>query len=151
MSRFVARHFGAPGHAWLSRLPGLIERYAAEWDLLIEDGLEGGLLSCVMSARTAGGEAVVLKIGGPWTPIDREACALAHWAGGPAPSLLEFDRQLERVDEITSRWNVLTICAGGAQFKLECKPPSAKTFARTFAAAKAASPHRRRPSANPRR
>jgi hypothetical protein len=30
---------------------------------------------------------------------------------------------LERVDEITSRWNVLTICAGGAQFKLECKPP----------------------------
>ncbi len=94
MSPFVARHFGALGRAWLSRLPGLIETCAAEWDLLIEDGLEGGLLSCVMAARTAGGDAVVLKIGGPWTPIDREACALAHWAGGPAPSLLEFDRQL---------------------------------------------------------
>jgi len=94
MSRFVARHFGAPGRAWLTGLPGVIERCAAEWDLLIEDGLEGGLLSCVMSARTGCGDAVVLKIGGPWTPIDREACALAHWAGGPAPSLLKIDQRL---------------------------------------------------------
>ena len=45
---------------------------------------------------------------------------------------------LDRVDEVKSKWNVLTIRAGGAQFKLECKPPAAKAFARAFAAAKAA-------------
>jgi hypothetical protein len=45
---------------------------------------------------------------------------------------------LDRVDEIKSRWNVLTITAGEAQFKLECKPPAAKAFANAFAAAKAA-------------
>jgi hypothetical protein len=44
---------------------------------------------------------------------------------------------VDQVDEIKSRWNVLTICAAGAQFKLECKPPSAKAFSRAFAAAKA--------------
>lgn len=97
MSRFVARHFGAQGRTWLARLPGLVERCAAEWDLLIEDGLEGGLLSCVMSARSTDGQPVVLKIGGPWTPIDREAWALEHWAGGPAPSLLAADQRLGAV------------------------------------------------------
>jgi hypothetical protein len=45
---------------------------------------------------------------------------------------------LDQVEEIKSRWNVLTISAGEAQFKLECKPPAAKAFARAFAATKAA-------------
>jgi|SRR6185312_676876 hypothetical protein len=45
---------------------------------------------------------------------------------------------LDRVDEIKSRWNVLTISAGGAEFKLECKPPAAKALARAFATTKAA-------------
>jgi streptomycin 6-kinase len=97
MSRFVARHFGARGRTRLARLPGLIECCAAEWDLLIEDGLEGGLLSCVMSARSRDGQPVVLKIGGPWTPIDREAWGLGHWAGGPAPLLLAADQLLGAV------------------------------------------------------
>jgi len=44
---------------------------------------------------------------------------------------------LEQVDEIKSKWNVLTISVGEAQFKLECKPPAAKAFAKAFAAAKA--------------
>ena len=44
---------------------------------------------------------------------------------------------LERVDEVKSKWNVLTISVGGAPFKLECKPPAAKAFASAFAAAKA--------------
>jgi hypothetical protein len=45
---------------------------------------------------------------------------------------------LDQVDEIKSRWNVLTISAGGAQFKLECKPPAAKALANAFGPAKAA-------------
>jgi hypothetical protein len=44
---------------------------------------------------------------------------------------------IEQVDEVRSKWNVLTISAGGAPFKLECKPPAAKAFASAFAAAKA--------------
>jgi hypothetical protein len=45
---------------------------------------------------------------------------------------------LDQVDEIKSKWNVLTISAGGVQFKLECKPPAAKELARVFAATKSA-------------
>ena len=45
---------------------------------------------------------------------------------------------LDRVDEIKSKWNVLTVCACEAQFKLECKPPAAKAFASAFADTKAA-------------
>ena len=44
---------------------------------------------------------------------------------------------LEDVDEVDSKWNVLTISAGGSRFKLECKPPAAKAFARVFGEAKA--------------
>jgi hypothetical protein len=46
---------------------------------------------------------------------------------------------LDQVDEIKSKWNVLTISAGGVQFKLECKPPAAKELARAFAATKSLS------------
>lgn len=45
---------------------------------------------------------------------------------------------LEQVDEVKSKWNVLTITVGDAQFKLECKPPAAKALAGAFATAKAA-------------
>jgi hypothetical protein len=44
---------------------------------------------------------------------------------------------LEDVDEVDSKWNVIAISAGGSRFKLECKPPAAKAFARAFAEAKA--------------
>ncbi len=45
---------------------------------------------------------------------------------------------LDQVDGIRSKWNVLTISAGGAEFKLECKPPAAKAVAKAFGAARAA-------------
>jgi hypothetical protein len=41
---------------------------------------------------------------------------------------------LDLVDEVKSKWNVLTVTAAGTKFKLECKPPAAKAFARAFAA-----------------
>jgi hypothetical protein len=44
---------------------------------------------------------------------------------------------LDQVEEVRSKWNVLTISALGSQFKLECKPPAAKAFARAFGEAKA--------------
>jgi hypothetical protein len=45
---------------------------------------------------------------------------------------------LDRVDAMRSRWNVLTVDAGEAEFKLECKPPAAKAMVRAFEAEKAA-------------
>lgn len=45
---------------------------------------------------------------------------------------------IDEVDEVKSKWNVLTITAGGSQFKLECKPPAAKAFAKAFTDAKPA-------------
>lgn len=95
LSRFVARHFGASGRAWLEQLPGLIDRAAAGWGLKIGPALGGGLLSCVLAARARDGEPVVLKIAGPWAPADREAAALAHWNGVPSPRLLAFDADLQ--------------------------------------------------------
>jgi hypothetical protein len=44
---------------------------------------------------------------------------------------------LGQVDEVKSKWNVLTVTAGGTQFKLECKPPAAKAFASAFTNVKA--------------
>lgn len=43
---------------------------------------------------------------------------------------------IDQVDEIRSKWNVLTVRTGEAQFKLECKPPAAKAIASAFDAAK---------------
>jgi len=39
--RFVARHFGERGRAWLDTLLPVIERYASEWDLTVENFLKG--------------------------------------------------------------------------------------------------------------
>lgn len=44
---------------------------------------------------------------------------------------------LEQIDDVRSKWNVLTITAGGTQVKLECKPPAARAFVNAFAATKA--------------
>ncbi len=43
---------------------------------------------------------------------------------------------LDQVEEIRSKWNVLTISAGGSEFKLECKPPAAKALAKAFGASR---------------
>jgi streptomycin 6-kinase len=91
LSRFVARHFGARGRAWLERVPELVDGIAAGWGLEIEHALGGGLLSCVLAAHTRDGEPVVLKIAGPWGAAGHEAAALVHWDAGPAPRLLGFD------------------------------------------------------------
>jgi hypothetical protein len=47
------------------------------------------------------------------------------------------DLSLESVDAMKSKWNVLTVSAGGGEFKLECKPPAAKAMVKAFEATKA--------------
>ena len=91
LARFVARHYGPRGRAWLAGLPGRIERYRAEWELEVEGVLPTGFSSCCLSVTTAEGAAAVLKLSGPWTPARPEALALRVWDGGPAPRLLRAD------------------------------------------------------------
>jgi hypothetical protein len=45
---------------------------------------------------------------------------------------------LDQVSGMRSKWNVLTIDAGGTQVKLECKPPAAKAMAKAFEGERAA-------------
>jgi hypothetical protein len=47
---------------------------------------------------------------------------------------LQSEVPLELVEEVKSKWNVLTVTAAGTKFKLECKPPAAKAFAKAFGA-----------------
>src|SRR5438067_2358667 len=79
LTRFIRRHFGPLGSAWLERLPELIERYRAEWELEVEGFLPGGLMSCWLAVRTKQRDAAVLKLCGPWTPARPEAVALRVW------------------------------------------------------------------------
>jgi streptomycin 6-kinase len=88
---FVARQFGSAGRAWLASLPKTLSTVAAEWDLELGPELHGGVLACVLQARTGLGEEVVLKIAGPWDrPRDEIAC-LRRWDGRGAPRLLHAD------------------------------------------------------------
>ena len=74
--RFVARHFGAQGRAWLDRLPARVEHYVRVWQLELEQHLAGGLMSCCLAVRTLDGTSAVLKLDGPWTPAQPEIRAL---------------------------------------------------------------------------
>jgi len=91
LARFVARHYGARGRAWVEGLPTRIERYRVEWELEVEAVLPTGFSSCCLAVSTTEGEAAVLKLSGPWTPARPEALALRIWNGGAAPRLLRAD------------------------------------------------------------
>jgi streptomycin 6-kinase len=88
---FVARQFGVAGRAWLDALPKTLAAVTSEWELELGEELTGGVLACVVRARSALGEEVVLKLGGPWDrPRDEIAC-LRRWGGRGAPRLLHAD------------------------------------------------------------
>jgi len=58
--RFIARHFAERGRAWLDTLLPLIDGYASEWDLEVEEFLPGGLTSCCVTAKNRELRPVVL-------------------------------------------------------------------------------------------
>ena len=118
--RFVARRFGDRGRAWLDTLLPVIEPYASEWDLTVENFLPEGLTSCCVTARDREQRPVVLKINGPWTSTAREAAALRHRSPRWAPELLMADETcgvllLERVIPVAMwepccEWGASRIC-----------------------------------------
>src|SRR5262249_26923298 len=89
--RFVARHFGTRGRAWLDQLPARVERYARLWQFELEHHLAGGLMSCCLGVMTSDGTAAVFQLDGPWTPAGPGMAALTLWSGKPAPALLRSD------------------------------------------------------------
>jgi streptomycin 6-kinase len=91
---FVARIGGEQGRGWLATLPDRLAAAAASWGLELGPELPGGLLACVVSARTPEGRAVVLKLPSPWGRGHDEVQALRAWAGGGAPELLADDPEL---------------------------------------------------------
>jgi streptomycin 6-kinase len=76
--------------AWRTRLPGLVEEYAARWSLAPEPPFAiGGSASWVAPARTAAGERVVLKLGWTHTEALHEADGLRVWNGRGAVRLID--------------------------------------------------------------
>ena len=101
---------GAEGDAWLERLPGLVDDVAARWRVEIgEPFADGGAVSWVAPARTAGGHEAVVKLFLVGLENAQEPQALAHYAGRGAVRMLEGEPGallLERLSPGTALWEV---------------------------------------------
>jgi streptomycin 6-kinase len=74
---------------WLASLPGVVASLAEQWSLDVDEPFEpGGMSSWVAPARTADGQAVVLKVEWRHDEADHEAAALGLWDGDGAVRLL---------------------------------------------------------------
>jgi streptomycin 6-kinase len=91
-TRRIVEVFAGEGRAWLTRLPQIIEEYAARWDLRLGPPFPLGY-NYVAPATRPGGEAAVLKAGVLRDEATREVEALRHWDGGGAARLLEADTE----------------------------------------------------------
>ena len=75
---------------WLSKLPALVERLAAEWSLQVSAALDhGGSCSWVASVLRADGTPAILKLGMPHMEGAQEIEGLRFWNGDPTVRLLE--------------------------------------------------------------
>jgi streptomycin 6-kinase len=57
-----AESHGAPGRAWLERLPELVATLAEQWELRLGSAFDGGTAACVLAAMRADGSECVLKV-----------------------------------------------------------------------------------------
>lgn len=80
------------GLAWLARLPDIVERLAARWDLRLGPPLEAEASYSWVAHCVRGEERLVLKIGWPHDEARDEIDGLLYWSGGPVVELREFDR-----------------------------------------------------------
>jgi streptomycin 6-kinase len=91
---FVARIGGDEGRAWIASVPEKLAQAARHWELELGPELPGGLLACVVEARTADGREAVLKLPSPWARGSDEVRALRAFAGAGVPELLAADEGL---------------------------------------------------------
>lgn len=81
--------FREAGAAWLDKLPALLERVAAQWDLTL--GAPFDLSYNYVTAATRHGEAVVLKAGVPNPELLTEIAAMRIFDGAGAARVLAVD------------------------------------------------------------
>jgi streptomycin 6-kinase len=80
--------------AWIDDLPRLVAAAVTRWSLRVDAPFQpGGAASYVARARTAGGSAVVLKLGWLHEEALHEVDALALWDGDGAVRLLDSELQ----------------------------------------------------------
>ncbi len=90
----LARHkvasLGDAGRDWLDALPATLSTLAERWELTLERPLPGGSASYVVAARTAAGQARVLKVAMPvpGEPDAGHAARVLDAAGGRGYCLL---------------------------------------------------------------
>jgi len=82
----LARAAASQGHEdWLARLPALVARIAAGWQLEIGDPfLPGGATAWVAPARDDAGKDFAVKVGWPHPEAAHEADGLRTWDGAGA-------------------------------------------------------------------
>jgi len=86
---------GAVGHAWVERLPAIVDSCARRWNLTIEPSSAPLSYNYVVPARRADGTAVIVKACAPAGEFAVQAAALRIYDGHGAVRLLELDRDDE--------------------------------------------------------
>jgi streptomycin 6-kinase len=78
---------------WLDRLPALVAECAEAWSLRVGEPFSDGHISWVAPVELPAGGSAVLKLNFPEPESEREAAALACWAGEGAVRLLAEDEK----------------------------------------------------------
>jgi len=137
LTRFACS-LGAPGLAWLQRLPGLVEACTQQWSLTIGAPFPGPTISFVAPAALQDGTKVVLKISLPDRETAHEADALRLLDGDGSVRLLAADPArcallLERLEPGTSLLEVpdedqANVIATGLLRRFWCPLPPGHPF-----------------------
>ena len=77
------------GAAWLTRLPGLVDRAVDRWGLALGEPFRSGSASWCAPARDAAGRDLVLKVSFPHDEARDEAAVLRAWGGRGAVPLVD--------------------------------------------------------------
>ena len=86
---------GVVGHAWVERLPAIVDSCARRWNLTIEPSSAPLSYNYVVLARGADGTAAIVKACAPAGEFAVQAAALRIYDGRGAVRLLEIDRDDE--------------------------------------------------------
>ena len=92
--RYATDEFGEKGEAWLEKLPDILRRCCAKWDLTLGSPTEEIKVNYIGYARAASGEEVVLKVGVPHRDFSTEMEALAIYQGKGINRLIDSDTDL---------------------------------------------------------
>lgn len=117
------------GAEWIERLPTLVARATARWELRLGPPFTDGAASWCAPASRADGTSAVLKLSFPHDEARHEAAALRAWHGHGVPQLLgahedDWALLLERVDPGTP----LSRAPGGPRERLTVAAEVARTL-----------------------